>query len=149
MTEEYKGLEQIIADEGKVVTTTVGISMRPMLRARRDTVVISKPEGKRRVGDVVLYRLKSGKCVLHRIIAIKGDEYVIRGDSLINKETGITDKDIFGVLVGFYRGNRYIDCYKSRGYKAYSKLWRLTLPLRFVFWKCRFGFKRIFSKPEE
>lgn len=143
MNGEYKGLEQIIADEGTVVTTTVGISMWPMLRTRRDTVVISAPSGVRRVGDVVLYRLKSGKCVLHRIIGINDDGYVIRGDSLINKETGITDDDIFGVLTSFYRGEHYIDCNNSKGYKAYRKLWRLTLPLRFVFWKCYYAFKGI------
>lgn len=143
MNGEYKGLEQIIADEGTVVTTTVGISMWPMLRTRRDTVVISAPSGVRRVGDVVLYRLKSGKCVLHRVIGIKDDGYIIRGDSLINKETGITDDDIFGVLTSFYRGEHYIDCNNSKGYKVYCKLWRLTLPLRFVFWKCYYAFKGV------
>ena len=143
MNGEYKGLEQIIADEGTVVTTTVGISMWPMLRTRRDTVVISAPSGVRRVGDVVLYRLKSGKCVLHRIIGIRDDGYIIRGDSLINKETGITDDDIFGVLTSFYRGEHYIDCNNSKGYKVYCKLWRLTLPLRFVFWKCYYAFKGV------
>ena len=146
MNDEARTIEQIIADEGRIVSTTSGISMWPMLRTHRDTVIISAPSGKRKVGDVVLYRIASGKCVLHRIIAVKNGSYIIRGDSLIKKELGVGDGDIFGVLSGFYRGDRFIDCNTDVGYKIYCRLWRLTYPLRFAAWKCHGAYRKIFKK---
>ena len=141
MTDDLS-LEQLIEREGAIVTTTVGISMWPILKTHRNAVVIVKPLGKCKTGDVVLYRLKSGKCVLHRIVDIKCGRYIICGDSLANLETGITDSEIFGVLAGFYKGKKYIDCNKNKGYRIYCKVWRFTYALRFLFWKVYYLLKK-------
>ena len=105
--------------------------MLPMLKQKRDTVVIEKLTRKPKVNDVVLYQRKDKKYVLHRIIKIKGNSYVIRGDNCFYNEYDITDNDILGILCGFYKGEKYVDCSKNAFYKMYVFIWKSTYYLRF------------------
>ena len=41
-----KEIEQVLETEGVCVSTTVGTSMYPMLRNRRDTIVVKKAVGR-------------------------------------------------------------------------------------------------------
>lgn len=125
-------LEQIIQSMGTVTLHFNGSSMMPMLRDRRDLVVVEKFCRPLKLHDVPVYRMPSGKIIMHRIIKIKNGEYIIRGDNLVQKEYGITDEMIIGVLKGFYRGKKYIDCDKNIGYKWYVFLWTHTFALRYI-----------------
>lgn len=116
-----KHIEDIIRDEGVYVSTTVGSSMYPMLRNRKDTIIISPYTGRLKPYDIPLYR-RGDQYVLHRILEVRPDSYVIRGDNCIRKEYGITDKQIIGVLSGFYRGNKKINM-DGIPYRLYSRLW--------------------------
>lgn len=130
MNNDIKQMEQVIREQGMLVCTTVGISMYPMLRNRRDTIVVTPYEGRLKKYDVPLY--KSGeRYVLHRIVKVCPDSYVICGDNCEQKEYGITDDQILGVLTGFYRGSKQIDM-DGFGYKLYSRLACATYPLRRV-----------------
>ncbi len=42
--------------------------------------------------------------VLHRIVKIMSEGYIICGDNCINLETDVTDEQIIGKLEGFYWG---------------------------------------------
>lgn len=56
--------------------------MYPMIRNKCDMVVIAKVERELKKHYVPVYRLKSGKLVMHRIIKItKNGDYIIRGDN--------------------------------------------------------------------
>lgn len=139
-------IEEVIAEKGEIMTCSSGLSMYPMLRNRKDMVVIVKPESRPKRHDVVLYRTGK-KVLLHRIIKDLGSEYIIRGDNRFNKEYGITESDIFGILKGFYRNGKYIDCKTNKLYKAYIIYNRLSLPFRFIWRKLWKGFiVRAFSK---
>lgn len=127
-------MEQAIAEKGEVITTVVGISMYPMLRQRKDMIVVEKVNRPLKKYDVPLYRLESGKLVLHRILKVTENSYIIRGDNLLDKELNITDDNIIGVLKAFYRGGKYYDCEKSIPYKIYIHINRMIFPLRYV-WK--------------
>ncbi len=118
MTE--RDIEAVLLDEGVYVSTTSGVSMYPMLRDRRDTVVISRLSERAEKYDVLLYR-RSGSYVLHRVIKVLPDSYVIRGDNCVIREYGIKDADILGKLTKFYRGNEEMDMNGFR-YKLYSRL---------------------------
>lgn len=135
-------IEQALAEHGEVMSSTSGISMYPMLRFRRDMVVIVKPYRKLKRHDVPLYRLKSGKLVLHRILKVKENGYVIRGDNLYKKEF-VTEDMIIGMLKGFHRNGKYYDCETSRAYHAYIIYNRLNYPLR---WLWRKNLKPFLSK---
>lgn len=120
-------IEDIIREEGVYVSTTVGTSMYPMLRNRKDTIIITPHTGRLKPYDIPLYR-RGDQYVLHRILEVRPDSYVIRGDNCIEKEYGITDEQIIGVLSGFYRGNKKINM-DGVLYRLYSRLWPAANPL--------------------
>ena len=57
-------IEDVLAHEGAYVATTAGVSMRPLLRDRRDTVVIEPCAGRLAKYDVPLYRRGSDYVLL-------------------------------------------------------------------------------------
>ena len=128
-------IEDIIAAEGVYVSTTSGVSMYPMIRDRRDTIIVTPPTGRLKKHDIPLYR-RGGAYVLHRVIRVLPDSYVIRGDNCRLAERGITDSDIIGVLTGFYRGGKRVDL-DGAAYKAYIYLCRASYPLRWVYYSAK------------
>lgn len=121
-------IEDVLEKEGIYIATISGISMYPMLRNRRDTVVIKPYEGRLKKFDVPLYRV-GDRYVLHRIIKVLPDSYVIRGDNLAEKEYGITDENILGVMTSFYRDEKEIKL-NSLAYKTYVFVWHNIFYLR-------------------
>lgn len=128
---EGSRMVQEIEEKGRIVTVPVGISMWPMLKNRRDHIVIVAVDRPLRRYDVPMYRRPGGSFVLHRIIKIRKDGgYVICGDNLWRKEYHVRDEDIVGVLAGFFKGSRYIDCETNRLYHIYVYIWRFLYPFR-------------------
>ncbi len=129
-------IERQLAEEGFYVSTTVGVSMRPMLRNRHDRVII-RPVGEERLQkyDLPLYRRPDGKCVLHRIIGVEDGYYIIRGDNTYEKEK-VPDEWIIGVMTEFYRGDRHVMA-DDKGYRRYAAFWQGIYPLRMPFHKLR------------
>lgn len=121
-------IQEVLDAEGFYVGPPVGVSMWPMLRNRRDAMlVVPAPERLKR-HDVALYR-RGQMMVLHRVLGLYENGYVICGDNCIALERVPFDQ-VFGVLKDFYRDDRYVDCATSRGYRAYSRLWVALGPAR-------------------
>lgn len=139
---ESQHIEDVLEENGEISVCTSGVSMYPMLRNRRDMIVLKKLDRDLRKNDVPLYRAPSGKLVLHRILEVTPDGYIIRGDNLFCKEK-VKHEQIIGVLKAFYRGGKYFDCEKSRKYKIYIVLNRVSYPIRY-FW--RFKLRPVLSK---
>lgn len=112
------------------VGTVVGNSMYPMLRSRRDTIVVRPCTGRLRQYDVALYK-RGGKYVLHRVLEVRPEDYVIRGDNCLGKEYGIRDGDVLGVLTAFHRGEHQVSL-ESSWYKLYVQIWCKIFPLRLI-----------------
>jgi len=110
-------LEQLEAGK-KITFKPRGTSMLPLLREGKDGIVLEKSRGNHKKNDIVFYRRKDGKFVLHRIVYVK-DGYVISGDHQYFFEYGFTDKEIIGVATGFYRGEKYYSV-KNIFYKIYT-----------------------------
>lgn len=125
---DIKQIEDVLREEGMLVCTTAGTSMYPMLRNRRDTIIVKPYEGRLKKYDVPLYKCGT-RYILHRVIQVKSDSYVICGDNCEQKEDGITDEQILGVLTGFFRGSKQIDM-NSWTYKFYARVACATYPLR-------------------
>ena len=128
---DKRKIEDVLREEGVFVSTTVGTSMYPMLRNRRDTIVIKPYEGRLKKYDVPLYK-RNSDYILHRIIDVRPDSYVIRGDNCEKKEYDITDAHVLGVLTEFYRGSKKINM-ESFGHKLYVRVWHLLFQIRRVF----------------
>ena len=136
-TYDINAVEEALQTQETAAFLTSGASMRPLLRAHRDIVVIEKPVHPLGIGDVPLYKkVGVSKLILHRIIDIAPDgTYVIRGYNTYQKEY-VSQSDVVGVMTAIYRGGKYIDCATSKGYKIYIKLNRFFYPLRWL-WKTK------------
>lgn len=123
-------IEEILQQNGFYISTTVGTSMYPMLRNRQDTIVIRPVTQPLRKYDVPLYK-RQNDYVLHRIVKVTPKGYVICGDNCLNREYGITDQQIIGVLSEFIRGEKEVDL-NSIEYKSYCRIWVATYPVRYL-----------------
>jgi hypothetical protein len=128
--------EEQLEKNGKLIYTNVGDSMFPLIRQGRDLVVIGKPEGRLRKYDVPLYRRDSGQYVLHRIIKVRKNDYVICGDNRWKPEYGITDHHIIGVLTAVIRDGKTVPM-TNRFYRLYVHLWCDLFPVRSFIIRCR------------
>lgn len=124
-----KGIEQVLREKGFFATTAKGISMLPLIRPERDTIVIKTPNTDLKKFDVVLYKRKNGTYILHRILAIQPDGYVLCGDNQVQKEYGVQREQIIGVLDGVYRDQNYVDM-KSYRHRLYTRVWCSSILLR-------------------
>lgn len=138
--------EEYLEKNGELTYTNVGVSMLPMIKQGRDLFTLKKKTDERcKKYDVVLYRSKKGQYILHRVVKVRQNDYVILGDNCLNKEYGITDADILAIMTGFVRrGKEYsVD---DVGYLLYARLWYFIYPIRHL-WKrimslCRRAFSR-------
>ncbi len=129
MSEEKTDIEQVIAKDGFYVTRPKGTSMLPLIYQGHDTAIIV-PKGKRlEKYDVALYRRVSGEYVLHRVIKVKKDSYVMCGDNQYTLEYGITDSMVIGVMTELFHDGESVDLY-SKKYKSYVKRRVMSIPYR-------------------
>jgi hypothetical protein len=128
-------IEEMLNTEGVFISTTVGTSMYPLLRNRRDNVIIKPVSRKLEKYDVSLYK-RGDEYILHRIIGFNDEGLIIRGDNCFNKEYGIKEQEIIGVAVGFFRGDTYIST-KNVFYLLYSRLTVLFHPLKMLLRKIK------------
>ncbi len=126
--------EEILVRDGRLVYKTKGVSMEPMLRQNRDLVIVSCPSGRLNQFDVALYR-RGNSYVLHRVIEVKKDHYLIRGDNTFTLEK-VPDADVIGVLTGFQRKGKYYDT-ANPSYQRYVRFWHGIYPLRLALHRCR------------
>lgn len=122
MSNIRSSFEEEIQKRGKLIYTNVGDSMMPFLREGKDLLIIERPNGRLKKYDVPLYRRDSGQYVLHRIIKVREVDYVICGDHRYQKEYGITDAHIIGVLTGIIRDGKTISVTDTK-YQWYVHLW--------------------------
>ncbi len=137
-------IEQQLAQNGVYVGLTKGVSMRPMLREGKDTIIVSPVVGRLKKYDVPLYR-KHGSYVLHRVVEVTDKGYVICGDNCVSKEYDVTDGMFVGVLSGFRRGKKYVSL-ESKGYIAYAKIWVALYPVRRLYMCARAFAGRVYHR---
>lgn len=135
--------EEEIKKSGRIIYTNVGDSMMPYIKQGRDVLVISEVNGKLNKYDVPLYKRDSGQYVLHRILKVRENDYVICGDNRWNKEYGVTDRHIIGILTGVIRDGQEIPV-TNRKYRIYVHLWCDLFPVRaFILRVCQFVKRRL------
>ena len=125
-------IREKIENNGKVSFTPKGISMNPLLRSNRDTVIIKSVSGRLKKYDIALYIRDNKKYVLHRVVKVNKKSYTMRGDNQLFNEYGITDEQIIGVVAEFIRKGKRINVNKP-GYKLYCVLWVNSCAIRRIF----------------
>lgn len=121
--------EDVLNKYGVLVYTNIGYSMMPLLRQRRDIIEIRKMEsGRYKKYDVVLYK-RGDRYILHRILKVMPDGYIIAGDHNTFLEKDVTDDMILGVMTRVVRDGKTITP-DNFWYKVYVHLWCDVYPVR-------------------
>lgn len=131
--------EELLVQEGRLVYKTKGVSMKPMLYQNRDLVIIEVSRSRLQPMDVAFYR-RGQSYVLHRVIFVQPDGYLIRGDNTYALET-VTDSAVLGVLTAFVRNGKMYRV-TDRNYRLYVRFWCGIFPLRNLFYKSMRPVKR-------
>lgn len=129
---DYK---RVIEQKGVLSFTPSGVSMWPIISNRADTVIITRPQGRLKKYDVAFYERKSGQPILHRVMRVNETGYDMCGDSQTAIEKGIEFDAVFGIMTGYYKKGRYIDCRKNLFYKFIVRFWSFSILWRRILLK--------------
>lgn len=114
-------LEEQLKKDGKIIYKVNGTSMYPMLKQNRDLVAVFSVGDGIDCGDVILYkRKKDGALILHRVISVQNDYYILRGDNCSTSETVLPDQ-VLGKLRYYVHNGKTIQLTDPR-YKSYMRL---------------------------
>ncbi len=105
-----------------------GISMLPMLREGRDSVIFSPLPPVLQKYDLPLYQRENGQYVLHRIVEA-GETYTCIGDNQFRTEPGLRREQMIALVTAFYRKGR-LHRVTDWDYRLYCRLWHGSRPLR-------------------
>lgn len=117
-------VEQMLAAGRDVVMVPKGRSMLPFIRGEVDKVLLRQmPQSQLKVGDIVLAHVGE-RYVMHRIIALKGDQVTLMGDgNLRGTELGMRNEMVGVVMEIITPEGRHLK--PTSGW-----LWRRLLPIR-------------------
>ena len=119
-----------LVDEGICVTLPVeGRSMLPFIVGGQDSVLLEKVK-KAEIGDVVLAWVEQCRYVVHRIIAINGDEVTLMGDGNIRGIERCHRDDIKATVSYVVDKNGKRRNINDRRYRWGSYVWRKLRPVR-------------------
>ncbi|MBO4940775.1 MAG: S24/S26 family peptidase [Clostridia bacterium] len=134
LDEVFPLMEEKLNSGGKVTFKPHGISMLPLIRQGRDSVVIEKIDRNAKIGDVIFFRRPNGQFVLHRVIGKDKNGYILCGDNQWQKERGVREEWIIGIMIGILRDGIQADLDCER-YRKYIKHLKYRRPLLFIKYK--------------
>ncbi len=137
-------VEDELEKYGTYASNTNGTSMRPLFKTHRDAVVLKKVDRPLKKYDVVMYTDDASRYILHRIIKVREDVFVIRGDNTFKKEYVKKDR-VIAYMVSFNRKGKHHEI-SDFGYKFYSRFWNFIYPIRSALRKIRTCLGRIKRK---
>lgn len=130
---EKYDIESLLAAGRTIQMRPQGTSMYPMFADPADEAVIAPVDVmKLKRGDVVVYRRApeaGGLLVMHRIYRRNGEEFYMVGDNQSEIEGPLRADQMRGILVQWVRRGRTYSV-KNIGYRLFSGLWLVMLPLR-------------------
>ena len=103
-------MAELLAEGKDVCFTPTGVSMRPFIEGGRDSVILRKAT-RVRVGDIVLAAVSGqqsavrsqqsagGHYVLHRVIAVDGEQVTLQGDGNLSGTEQCTMAHVLGTVV--------------------------------------------------
>ena len=137
-----------LAREGAAPPVTIcleGDSMRPLIRRGRDPVTIVPLSRELKKGDVVLFTLRDGRYVVHRVWKLKPGWVRTFGDNCWNPEPWFPENQVLGQVVRFSRAGRTfrLDTPSAR---AWGRVWMFIHPMRLCYKRLRAFAGRCYRK---
>jgi len=114
--ELMKLLTDIQKKNGSIRFTAEGTSMTPAIR-HGDRITVSPVPGRQlRRGDIILFRKGDDRqIVVHRVISVKGEKLLPRGDNAEEDDGWISSDMIHGLVTGVERNGRRLRQLKTSG----------------------------------
>lgn len=126
-----------------IIITVTGTSMNPMLRHKRDKVILTDCDKfNLRKGDIPLYKRSNGDYVLHRIVRVNENSYDLCGDNQYIIERNVPKKNVIAVVKAFERDDKLYRC-NDVLYRLYWHYWIFTIPFRSLMQQCRLKIRRL------
>ena len=134
-----------LVGEGVSVSFPVnGCSMLPFIVGGRDSVILEKPENLR-VGDVVLAHAipdnvallenAEKRYVIHRIVALSGDDVVLMGDGNLVQREYCKRSEVYAKVVCVVKPNGKKCPTGAFWGRIAAKVWYILLPVRrYLLW---------------
>lgn len=121
-------IKEVVEKNGEFRLYPKGVSMLPTIREGIDSVVLVKAEDIKKY-DILFYLRDNGQYVMHRLIGLKGNNFIFCGDNQFEKELFKNKQNIIAKVKGFYRNDKYISG-RDRKHLAFIKCWYMVLPMR-------------------
>ena len=83
--------------------------------------------------EIPLFVRTDGKYVLHRIVGLGTEGYIVRGDNQLGREYPVWYSQVIGVVAGIWRDEKYLSCDHFR-YRLYCRLWAGGYPFRWIYY---------------
>ncbi len=131
---EFEAIIQEVLDSGgEFQLYPRGSSMLPLIQEGRDWVRLIQKGNALHRNDIILYHRSDGSFVLHRIVKIRKDGYVLCGDNQIQLETGIQEDQVIALVKEIGRKGRSISNH-SFWLRLYERIWG-CLPFRKLYFQ--------------
>ncbi|MBR4726858.1 MAG: S24/S26 family peptidase [Clostridia bacterium] len=117
----------LIAEGHAVRLTPQGVSMRPLLDGKTDSVVVGPLQGDPKPGDLVLFREAGGLLAVHRVLCVRGESGAcdLLGDGNITPERDVPLRNVFGRVERICRRGREFSV-RHPFYRIYVLIWMHT-----------------------
>ncbi|MDR0892647.1 MAG: S24/S26 family peptidase [Mediterranea sp.] len=123
----FQEVETLLKEGKKVTFRLKGGSMRPFLRDGDVIRIVQKPYDQLRPGDIALAHTDLG-VLLHRIVAINGEQVHLLGDA--NRQQELTERrKVMGVFDAAWRGEKSLHL-NSVTMRTLALYWYKIRPLR-------------------
>ena len=140
----YELIAVQLQNGGKANLVVTGSSMKPMLVENRDMVVLEPITRELVPGDITLHRRENGRFVLHRIIRLTPEGYLLSGDNQWILET-VTREQMLAVVTGFTRKG-ISHTLQEPSYRLYRWAWVKLFCLRKLYIQLRRKLSRFYRK---
>ncbi|MEG1607929.1 MAG: S24/S26 family peptidase [Mucinivorans sp.] len=110
----------------RVTITAYGVSMLPLIGNMTDRVVLGPVSADELcVDDVVVFHYH-GRLLLHRIVAINGDNLTIQGDGVLRWQERVVKADVVARAEKVVRSNGKVFVCGEPSWKQLSARWKAT-----------------------
>ena len=121
-------LARLLAEGREVRFTPSGVSMRPYIEGDKDSVILASYARAPRRGDIVLAHAHAAggrqTYVLHRLVRIEGERFVLQGDGNLAGEETCSRDEIIGYVTKIESPKGRRKCLTN------GRLWYFLKPLR-------------------
>ena len=138
---------------GAISIVPTGNSMWPILKHNSQSVLVEAKKDRLKPLDVALYTYED-KYVLHRVLKVLPEGYVMCGDAM-NVLEKVPENAVFGKMVGFYKKDVFVSC-EDKDYINYVQKWykhRIIRKIRLACFhlrlKLKFGIRKIFGRKDK